>query len=154
MRPLSFVLNGRSVDLHVPESAHLASVLRDHLQVTGTKIGCEQGNCGACTVHLDGLAVNACLVLAATVEGRRVETVEGIGTRDHPHPLQAAFTEHYGAQCGFCTSGMLMAAKALLDRVPGPSREEVVDALAGNLCRCTGYHKIVESVLAAADAPS
>jgi aerobic-type carbon monoxide dehydrogenase small subunit (CoxS/CutS family) len=150
VRPLSFALNGRAVEVVAPEVSTLATVLRDHLGVTGTKIGCEQGNCGACTVHLDGRPVNACLVLAATVEGRSVETVEGIGTPDRPHPLQAAFTEHYGAQCGFCTSGMLMAAKALLDRVPDPTREDVVEALAGNLCRCTGYHKIVESVVAAA----
>lgn len=151
MRVLSFTLNGRVVEVAVPETANLASVLRDHLELTGTKIGCAQGNCGACTVHLDGLAVNACLVLAATVEGRRVETVEGIGSLDRPHPLQVAFTEHYGAQCGYCTPGMLMAAKTLLDLTPEPTREDVIEALSGNLCRCTGYLKIVESVLAAAE---
>jgi aerobic-type carbon monoxide dehydrogenase small subunit (CoxS/CutS family) len=147
---LSFVLNERHVTVPVRETENLAQVLREHLQLTGTKIGCAQGNCGACTVHLDGLAVNACLVLAATVEGRRVDTVEGIGSLDRPHPLQVAFNEHYGSQCGFCTPGMLMAAKALLDRSPNPTREDVVDALSGNLCRCTGYQKIVESVLAGA----
>lgn len=151
MRALSFTLNGRAVEVAVPESANLALVLRHHLELTGTKIGCAEGSCGACTVHLDGFAVNACLVLAATVEGRRVDTAEGIGSLDHPHPLQLAFTEHYGAQCGYCTPGMLMAAKALLDRIPKPTQEDVVEALSGNLCRCTGYHKIVESVLAAAE---
>jgi len=150
---LSFTLNGRPAGATAPVTANLAAVLRDHLQMTGTKIGCAQGNCGACTVHLDGSPVNACLVLAATVEGRRVDTVEGIGTLDEPHPLQSAFTQRYGAQCGFCTPGMLMAAKALLDRVPSPGRDDVVEALGGNLCRCTGYQKIVEAVLAGAEAP-
>jgi carbon-monoxide dehydrogenase small subunit len=153
MTPLSFVLNGSDVELMAPAWAHLASVLRDRLHVMSPKLGCEQGNCGACTVHVDGLPVNACLVLAATVQDRRVDTVEGIGSIDRPHPLQLAFTERYGAQCGFCTSGMLMAAKALLDRTASPTHGEVVEALAGNLCRCTGYHKIVESVLAAAEVP-
>src|SRR5262249_18093376 len=127
----------------VPETATLAVVLRHQLQLTGTKLGCAQGNCGACTVHLDGLPVNACLVLAATVKGRSVDTIEGIGTIDDPHPLQVAFTERYGSQCGFCTPGMLMAAKALLDRTSTPTRDDVIEALSGNLCRCTGYQKIV-----------
>jgi aerobic-type carbon monoxide dehydrogenase small subunit (CoxS/CutS family) len=147
---LSFSLNGREVEVTAPEDATLVTVLRDHLGMYGTKIGCEQGTCGSCTVHVDGLPVNACLVLAATIAGRIVDTIEGMGTLEQPHPLQVAFTEHYGAQCGFCTSGMLMAAKALLDRTADPTREGVVDALSGNLCRCTGYQKIVESVLAAA----
>jgi aerobic carbon-monoxide dehydrogenase small subunit len=154
MTALSFILNGRTVETVSPETAVLASVLREQLGLTGTKIGCAQGTCGACTVHLDGLPVNACLVLAATVQGRRVQTVEGIGGPQQPHPLQTAFTEHYGAQCGYCTSGMLMAAKALLDRVPHPSPDEIADALIGNLCRCTGYHKIIESVTAAAEGKS
>jgi len=147
---LSFSLNGREVEVLAPDDVNLVTLLRDHLAMYGTKIGCEQGTCGSCTVHLDGLPVNACLVLAATIAGRSVHTIEGIGTLEEPHPLQVAFTEHYGAQCGFCTAGMLMAAKSLLDRIAKPTREEVVDALSGNLCRCTGYQKIVESVLAAA----
>jgi aerobic-type carbon monoxide dehydrogenase small subunit (CoxS/CutS family) len=147
---LSFSLNGREVEVTAPDDANLVTLLRDHLGMYGTKIGCEQGTCGSCTVHLDGLPVNACLVLAATIAGRSVDTIEGLGSLQEPHPLQVAFTERYGAQCGFCTAGMLMAAKALLDRNAEPTREDVVDALGGNLCRCTGYQKIVESVLAAA----
>jgi aerobic-type carbon monoxide dehydrogenase small subunit (CoxS/CutS family) len=149
---LAFTLNGREVELNAPETATLVEVLRDRLEMTGTKVGCAQGNCGACTVQLDGRIVNACLVLAATIRGRRVDTVEGVGTLDRPHPLQSALVDHYGAQCGFCTPGMVMAAKALLDRTPQPSKDDVVEALSGNLCRCTGYYKIVESVLAAAGA--
>ena len=148
--PLSFTLNGRRVQVEAPATVNLLTLLREYLDVTGPKFGCEQGNCGACTVHLDGEAVNACLVLALTVDGREVTTVEGIGTIENPHPLQVAFTEHYGAQCGFCTPGMLMASKALLDHNPDPDREDVVEAIVGNICRCTGYHKIIESVLAAA----
>jgi carbon-monoxide dehydrogenase small subunit len=151
MTALAFVLNGRPVDLDAPETATLVEVLRERLGMTGTKVGCAQGNCGACTVHLDGQPVNACLVLAPTVRNRRVDTVEGIGTLDRPHPLQSSFVRHYGAQCGYCTPGMLMAAKALLDRTPNPSKDDVVEALGGNLCRCTGYYKIVESVLGASE---
>jgi len=126
-------------------------LLRDYLNVTSVKFGCEQGNCGACTIIMDGEAVNSCLVLAQTVEGREVTTVEGIGTPDNPHPLQVAITEHYGAQCGFCTPGMIMASKAILDKNPHPTREEVVEGIVGNICRCTGYSKIVESILAASE---
>lgn len=147
---ISFILNGRPVQVEAPATANLLTLLRDYLDVSDPKFGCEQGNCGACTVHVDGEAVNSCLVLGLTVDGREVSTVAGIGTRENPHPLQVAFTEHYGAQCGFCTPGMLMAAKALLDRNQNPTREEVVEAIVGNICRCTGYTKIIESVLAAA----
>lgn len=152
MMIVSFTLNGLPAEVAIPESANLVSLLRDHLQLTGAKVGCAQGTCGSCTVHLDGLPVNGCLVLAATVEGRRVDTIEGIGTLGDPHPLQVAFHDHYGAQCGFCTAGMVMAAKALLDRTSRPTPEEVADALVGNLCRCTGYQKILESVLAASES--
>jgi carbon-monoxide dehydrogenase small subunit len=151
MSMLAFTLNGREVELEAPETTTLVELLRDHLGLPGAKIGCAQGNCGACIVHLDGGVVNACLVLAPTVQGRRVDTAEGLGSLDHPHPLQSAFVRHYGAQCGYCTPGMLMAAKALLDRTPNPTNDDVVEALCGNLCRCTGYYKIVESVLAAAE---
>src|SRR5512147_175625 len=123
--PITFKLNGRQVTVEAPASINLLTLLRDYLNVTGPKFGCEQGNCGGCTVHLDGEAVNSCLVLAVTVNGRQVVTVEGIGTIDHPHPLQEAFVEHNGSQCGFCTPGMIMASKALLDRNPDPTREEV-----------------------------
>lgn len=148
---ITFTLNGESVEVEVPATVNLLTLLRDYLDVTGPKFGCEQGNCGACTVHIDGEATNSCLVLGLTVDGREVTTVEGIGTLDDPHPLQEAFYEHYGAQCGFCTPGMLMASKALLDKNPKPSRDDVVEAIVGNVCRCTGYNKIIESVLAAAE---
>lgn len=150
--PIHFTLNGRPVTVEAPATINLLTLLRDYLNITSVKFGCEQGNCGACTIILDGEPVNSCLVLAQTVEGRQVTTVEGIGTPDNPHPLQIAFTEHYGAQCGYCTPGMLMSAKALLDKNPHPTREEVVDGIVGNVCRCTGYSKIVESILAAAEA--
>jgi carbon-monoxide dehydrogenase small subunit len=149
--PINFKLNGQLVSVEAPATINLLTLLRDYLNITSPKFGCEQGNCGACTVILDGEAVNSCLVLALTVNGRAVTTVEGLGTPEDPHPLQVAFTEHYGAQCGYCTPGMIMASKALLDKNPHPTREEVVEGIVGNICRCTGYNKIVESVLAAAE---
>jgi aerobic carbon-monoxide dehydrogenase small subunit len=152
--PLSFKLNGRQVSVDAPAHINLLTLLRDYLNVTGPKFGCEQGNCGACTVQLDGEAVNSCLVLALTVDGREVITIEGVGTPTHPHALQTAFVEHNGAQCGFCTPGMIISSKTLLEENPHPTREEVVDALVGNVCRCTGYQKIIESVLAAAETLS
>jgi aerobic carbon-monoxide dehydrogenase small subunit len=149
--PLTFKLNGRLVSVEAPAHINLLTLLRDVLNVTGPKFGCEQGNCGACTVQLDGEAVNACLVLALTVAGREVVTIEGIGAPGHLHPLQEAFVAHNGSQCGFCTPGMIVSSKTLLDHNPNPTREEVVEALVGNVCRCTGYQKITESVLAAAE---
>jgi carbon-monoxide dehydrogenase small subunit len=150
---LSFKLNGKPVSAEAPVQTNLLQLLREYLDVTSPKFGCEQGNCGACTVWLDGEPVNSCMVLAATVEGRSVTTLEGLGTPEHPHPLQVAITEHYGSQCGYCTPGMIMSAAALLDRRNGPlSREDVVNAIVGNVCRCTGYSKIVEAVLAVAEA--
>ena len=118
--PIHFNLNGKPVTVEAPATVNLLTLLRDYLNVTSVKFGCEQGNCGACTIILDGEAVNSCLVLAHTVEGREVTTVEGIGTQANPHPLQVAFTEYYGAQCGFCTPGMIMASKSLLDHNPHP----------------------------------
>ena len=149
--PLSFKLNGQPVEVAAPTTVNLLTLLRDYVNVTSVKFGCEQGNCGACTVILDGEAVNSCLVLAHTVAGREVTTLEGLGTQENPHPLQTAFYEHYGAQCGFCTPGMIMASKALLDSNPNPTRDEVVEGIVGNVCRCTGYTKIIESVLSAAE---
>jgi carbon-monoxide dehydrogenase small subunit len=150
--PITFKLNGKPVSVEAPATINLLTLLRDYLGITSPKFGCEQGNCGACTVILDGEAVNSCLVLALTVEGREVTTVEGLGTLEQPHPLQVAFTEHYGAQCGFCTPGMIMASKALLDKNPHPTRDQVADGIVGNICRCTGYQKIIESILAAAES--
>ena len=127
----------------------LVEVLRDQLELTGTKVACGEGECGACTVLLDGQPVNSCLVPALKVQGREVLTVEGLASLGELHPLQKAFVEHGAVQCGYCTPGMLMSAKALLDHNPNPTEEEVRLAISGNLCRCTGYAKIVEAVLAA-----
>jgi carbon-monoxide dehydrogenase small subunit len=128
----------------------LLEVLREDLALPGTKHGCELGECGACAVLLDGVPVLACLELAIACDGRKVETVEGLADRNDLHPLQEAFADLGGSQCGYCTPGFLVTAKALLERVPDPSREQIREALSGNLCRCTGYHQIVESVEAAA----
>jgi carbon-monoxide dehydrogenase small subunit len=147
---VSFMLNGKPATAVAPVQTNLLQLLREYLDVTSPKFGCEQGNCGACTVWLDGEPVNSCMVLAPTVEGRRVTTLEGLGSPDHPHPLMQAITEHYGSQCGYCTPGMILSAAALLERNPKPTRDDVVQAIVGNVCRCTGYNKIVESVLAAA----
>jgi len=126
--------------------------LRDSLGLTGTHVGCDTTTCGACTVHLNGEAVKSCTVLAAQVDGAEVTTIEGLGTGDDLHPLQEAFWEHHGLQCGYCTPGMIMAAADLLERNGDPSEEQVRHALEGNLCRCTGYHNIVKAIAAAAKA--
>jgi carbon-monoxide dehydrogenase small subunit len=143
-------VNGVEHEADVEARLLLVHWLRDELGLTGTHIGCDTTNCGACTVHLNGEAVKSCTVLAAQVDGAEVTTIEGLGTGDELHPLQAAFWEHHGLQCGYCTPGMIMAAADLLQRNPDPSEEEVRHALEGNLCRCTGYHNIVKAVLAAA----
>lgn len=144
-------LNGETAELLCEPRQTLLEVLRDELDLTGTKEGCATGDCGACSVLLDGRVVCACLVLAVEAEGRTVTTVEGLADGDTLHPLQKAFLEHAALQCGICTPGFLVAAKALLERNPDPSEHEVRYELAGNLCRCTGYDKIVRAVLAAAE---
>jgi carbon-monoxide dehydrogenase small subunit len=143
---VSATINGEAVEFLCEPQQSLLDVLRDVLHLTGTKLGCNDGNCGACSVLLDGRLVNSCLVLAVEVEGRAVTTVEGLADWDGLHPLQQAFVEQDALQCGFCTPGMLVAAKALLDRNPNPTDEEIRTWLAGNLCRCTGYDKIVKAV--------
>ncbi|HUX73612.1 MAG TPA: (2Fe-2S)-binding protein [Steroidobacteraceae bacterium] len=148
---LSTVLNGRQVSLDIAPDARLIDVLRNELELTGTKEGCAEGECGACTVVIDGVAVNACLVLAAQVQGKSVLTVEGLASAGHANALQRKFVELGAIQCGFCTPGMLMSATALLARNSKPSHDEIRRALAGNLCRCTGYAAIIEAVAAAAD---
>lgn len=148
--PLTFTLNGAEQAEFVESGAILAEVLRDKLGLTATKIGCQQGTCGACTVTIDGMLALSCLVPAQRVEGKRVETLEGLSKDRALHPLQRAFSEGFAAQCGFCTSGMIIAAMALLDRNPDPDREEVVDAISGNICRCTGYEPIINAILSAA----
>jgi carbon-monoxide dehydrogenase small subunit len=148
---LSFVLNGVPVSLDVDPSRPLLDVLRGDLGLTGTKQGCDhEGECGACTVLVDGEPVRSCLTPMGKVAGRRVLTVEGLGEHSRLHPLQGAFIEVGAVQCGYCTPGILMSAKALLDREPNPSREQIIEALAGNLCRCTGYSRIVQAVELAA----
>lgn len=147
---VAFTLNGKSVSASVEPHRTLLWLLREHFDLTGAKEGCGVGECGACTVLLDGEPVNACLVLAGKVQGRRVTTVEGLGGPEALHPLQQAFIDKHAVQCGFCTPGMLLSAKALLDRNPSPTSTEIREALSGNLCRCTGYQQIVAAVRAAA----
>ena len=146
---VSLDVNGTTYEREVEPRLLLVHFLRDHLGLTGTHVGCDTSNCGACTVHLDGAAVKSCTVLAVQADGARVRTIEGMGTVDDLHPLQEAFWEHHGLQCGYCTPGMIMAAADLLEHNPDPSEQEVRDALAGNLCRCTGYENIVAAVRAA-----
>jgi carbon-monoxide dehydrogenase small subunit len=143
---LKMVVNGKPVEVMVNPTQTLLKVLRGELGLTGTKKGCEQGDCGACTVLLEGTAVNACLVLALQAEGKKVETIEGLGTPEHLHPLQKSFIRSGAVQCGFCTSGMLMSALALLRKNPNPTAEEIRRGISGNLCRCTGYMKIVKAI--------
>jgi carbon-monoxide dehydrogenase small subunit len=147
---LSFILNGLPADVLVKPTDTLLDVLREKLGVVSPKRGCDTGDCGACTVLLDGEPVRACLTIALTVAGKAVETVEGLSKDGKLHPLQQSFHEHYAAQCGFCTPGMLMSAKALLDKNPQPTREEIVEAISGNLCRCGAYQEIVEAIAAVA----
>lgn len=143
---LSFTLNGKPQELDVPPNITLLDLLREEIGLTGTKRGCEVGECGACTVLLDGRAVNSCLVLAPQVAGREVVTVEGLAPLGTLRPLQEAFLDHGAVQCGFCTPGMLMSAQDLLDHTAQPSQKEIREAIAGNLCRCTGYQQIVEAI--------
>jgi len=142
-------LNGRDTDFLCEPRQSLLEVLRDELRLTGSKEGCNNGNCGACNVILDGRLVNSCLVLGPEVQGRAVTTIEGIASPEGLHPLQQKFLEHAALQCGICTPGFIVAAKALMDRKPQPTEHDVRAWLAGNLCRCTGYDKIVRAVLGA-----
>ena len=154
---ITFTVNGMSHTLRVPANTLLVDLLRQHLGLTGTHVGCDTSQCGACTVHLNGRAVKSCAVLAGQLEGAQVTTIEGIGTPARLHPMQAAFRECHALQCGFCTPGMIMAAIDLVaqsDGLVGPgaaSRSRVREGLEGNLCRCTGYHNIVDAVLSAAE---
>jgi aerobic-type carbon monoxide dehydrogenase small subunit (CoxS/CutS family) len=147
---LSLRVNGEEQQVSFAPYKTLLEVLREDMNLTGTKHGCELGECGACAVLVDGVPVLSCLVLALECEGRSVETVEGLASGTKLHPLQAAFADCGGSQCGYCTSGMLMTAKALLDHEPNPSRERIKEAIAGNICRCTGYNQIVEAIESAA----
>jgi carbon-monoxide dehydrogenase small subunit len=147
---IRFKVNGVMEEVNVEPGWSLAYVLREVLNLMGTKVGCETGNCGTCTVLVDGKAIKSCLLLAVKAKGKEIVTIEGLKGKDGGlHPLQEAFMEHFAVQCGYCTPGMILAAKALLDENANPTEEEVRRGLSGNLCRCTGYVKIVEAVLAA-----
>jgi aerobic carbon-monoxide dehydrogenase small subunit len=152
--PVRLSVNGVEHQLEVEPRLLLVHALRDNLGLTGTHVGCDTSNCGACTVHLEGRAVKSCTVLAVQADGAEVTTIEGMGTEDQLHPLQEAFWNDHGLQCGYCTPGMIMAAAGLLADNPNPTEEEVRHALEGNLCRCTGYHNIVRAVLDAAKSKS
>lgn len=144
------LVNGKEVKAEVAADRLLVDFLREELGLTGTKRGCGIGECGACTVIIDGRTANSCLVPAVTIDGKSVVTIEGLATGDKLHPLQQSFIDHGAVQCGYCTPGMLLSAKALLDKNPGPSRQEIRQAMSGNICRCTGYSKIIDAVEAAA----
>jgi carbon-monoxide dehydrogenase small subunit len=147
LHEITLNVNGDEYVLGVKSYHTLLQVLRNQLGITSPKPGCENGECGACTILMDGEPVNSCLVLAVEADGRELETVEGLSKEGDLHPLQKAFIDHNAVQCGFCTPGMLMSAKGLLDHNPNPSEQEVREALAGNLCRCTGYVRIIDAVL-------
>ena len=147
---LKYLVNGEEVPVSFAPYKTLLEVLREDLNLTGTKHGCELGECGACTVLIDGEPQLSCLVLGLECEGKRIDTVEGLARGTELHPLQAAFADHGGSQCGYCTPGMLMTAKALLDKNLNLNREQIKEAISGNLCRCTGYQQIVDSIESAA----
>ena len=147
---LSFVVNGNPVTVLAEPTDTLLDVLREELDITSPKRGCDTGDCGTCTVLIDGVPIRSCVTIALTVEGKEVTTLEGLSKDGKLHPLQQEFHDRYASQCGFCTPGMIMTAKGLLDHNPDPTREEIVDAISGNLCRCGGYIEIVEAIEAVA----
>jgi aerobic carbon-monoxide dehydrogenase small subunit len=151
MATITLTVNGQRHTLDCPPTTLLVEALREQLKLTGTHVGCDTSQCGACVVHVDGRSVKACTMLAVEASGREVTTIEGLATGGALHPMQAAFQEHHGLQCGFCTPGMIMSATDLVTRSPSPSEAEVRHWLEGNLCRCTGYHNIVKAVRAGAE---
>lgn len=152
--PLTMTVNGKRVTVHTESDELLVDVLRDRLGLIGTKIGCNEGECGACTVIMDGHAVLSCLIPALRAQDRQITTIEGLSDGRTLHPLQKAFVEHGAVQCGYCIPGFIMSAKALLDEKEHPTRDEIKEAIAGNLCRCTGYVKIVEAIESVANQDS
>ena len=151
---LNITVNGEQHQLEIAPQRTLLEIIREDLGLTGAKEGCGVGECGACTVLLNGRPVDSCLVLALQAEGAEVITIEGLARNDQPHPLQSAFVEHGAVQCGFCSPGMILTSKAFLDQTPNPDREQIKAALAGNFCRCTGYNKIVDAVQICAQSPA
>jgi len=151
MKEIKFVLNGKKYSLKVKPWQILLELIREDLNLTGTKEGCGQGECGSCTVIMNGKTVNSCLVPAIEADGQEILTIEGLSDNDRLHPIQEAFVSQSGMQCGFCTPGMIMSAKALLDSNPDPTEAEIRESISGNFCRCTGYTKIIKSISAAAD---
>ncbi|MCH7932254.1 MAG: (2Fe-2S)-binding protein [Proteobacteria bacterium] len=149
---VSLTVNGEAVSRDVEARTLLVELLRQHLGLTGTHVGCDTSQCGACVVHVDGRSVKSCTLLAAQAEGAQVTTIEGLATNGALHPMQEAFREHHGLQCGFCTPGMVLSAIDLVNNDPDPSEQAIRDGLEGNLCRCTGYHNIVKAIQAGAKA--
>ena len=152
MGKISLEVNGRKVEKEASDNTLLSTFLREHLQLTGTHIGCDTSQCGACVIHKDGQSIKSCTILAAQCEGADVTTIEGLADGDTLHPMQEAFRENHGLQCGFCTPGMVMSALDLVKNNPDPSEKEIREWLEGNICRCTGYHNIVKSIKAGADS--
>lgn len=148
---IQFTINSEQKKLQIPAGVSVLELIRDILNLKGTKEGCGIGECGACTVVIDGKAINACLMFAAQLDGRNILTVEGLSRGEELHPIQQSFKEHHAVQCGFCTPGILMSSHALLAENPHPNREEIVKAVAGNICRCTGYQSIIKGVEDAAE---
>ena len=151
MNKIEFTINGKKVATQVEGRTLLVNLIREELKLTGTHVGCDTSQCGCCTIHLDGKAVKSCAMLAAQVDGANIVTIEGMATGDKLHPVQQAFTECHGLQCGFCTPGMIMTAAGILKETPNPTEEQIVKGLEGNLCRCTGYINIIKSVHRAAE---
>ena len=150
MTNVNLTLNGKAVSADVPDNTLLVSFIRETMALTGTHVGCDTSQCGACVVHVNGESVKSCTMLAVAAEGAEVTTIEGIGSAESLHPMQQAFHENHGLQCGFCTPGMVMSAIELVEKNPNPSEQNVREGLEGNICRCTGYHNIVKSVQAGA----
>lgn len=151
MSSVSLKINGKEVSASIQDNTILTDFLRENLGLTGTHVGCDTSQCGACVVHVDGVSVKSCTMLAVQADGKEITTIEGIGDGDNLHPMQEAFKEHHGLQCGFCTPGMIMSAIEFVTENRNPSEVEIREALEGNICRCTGYHNIVKSVQAAAE---
>ena len=150
MTNVNLTLNGKAVSADVPDNTLLVSFIRETMTLTGTHVGCDTSQCGACVVHVNGESVKSCTMLAVAAEGAEITTIEGIGSAESLHPMQQAFHENHGLQCGFCTPGMVMSAIELVEKNPNPSEQDVREGLEGNICRCTGYHNIVKSVQAGA----